>query len=213
MDVTSPYIDISPVLRSGIAVFPGDTPFKRKINMSFGEGQNLDLSAIETTLHVGAHTDAPSHYHSDGKTIEERDLKLYMGPCQVIEVMCEEGARIGVQDLKVGIIAPRILFKTNSFSDPDKWKDEFNTLSPELVKYLFDHGVVLIGIDTPSVDPVKDKTIVAHKAIYERDMAILEGIILTHVKPGLYQLIALPLRIEGGDASPVRAILLDTGKN
>ncbi len=207
MDVTGPYIDISPVLRAGIAVFPGDTRFEREIAMSFKEGQHLDLSSIKTTLHVGAHTDAPSHYHADGKTIEERSLTHYLGSCQVIEVKGNPW-RILPGDLHDEIKAPRILFKTNSFPDPDKWQDDFSALSPELIHLLHSKKVILVGIDTPSVDPAKDKTLAAHKAIHECDMAILEGIVLTDVQPGLYQLIALPLRIEGGDASPVRAILI-----
>ncbi len=207
MNMTGQYIDISPVLRRGIAVFPGDTPFERTVNMSFKEGEHLDLSEVRTTLHVGAHTDAPSHYHQDGKTIEQRDLSLYLGPCQVIEV---EGkpARIKPEDVSEKITAPRVLFKTNSFPDPDKWNEDFSALSPELITYLKKNNVVLVGIDTPSVDPAADKTLASHKMIYESDMAILEGIILTDVTPGLYQLIALPLRIEGGDASPVRAVLM-----
>lgn len=207
MNMTGQYIDISPVLRREIAVFPGDTPFERTVNMSFKEGQHLDLSDVRTTLHVGAHTDAPSHYHLEGKTIEERDLSLYMGPCQVIEVKGKP-SRIKPEDVKEKIMAPRVLFKTNSFPDPDQWNDDFSALSPELIHFLKKENVVLVGIDTPSVDPATDKTLVSHKAIYENDMAILEGIVLTNVASGIYQLIALPLRIEGADASPVRAILL-----
>ncbi|MFP5386365.1 MAG: cyclase family protein [Bacteriovoracia bacterium] len=207
MNMTGQFIDISPVLRRGIAVFPGDTPFERTVNMSFKKGQHLDLSDVRTTLHVGAHTDAPSHYHGEGETMEKRDLAFYLGPCQVIEVQGKP-SRIKPEDVKEKIRAPRVLFKTNSFTDPDQWNESFSALSPELVYFLKENNVILIGIDTPSVDPATDKTLVSHKAIYECDMAILEGIILTSVTSGLYQLIALPLRIEGADASPVRAILV-----
>lgn len=207
MKMTGQYIDISPVLRASIAVFPGDTPFNRTVNMSFKQGHHLDLSDVRTTLHVGAHADAPSHYHGHGKTIEERDLSLYMGACQVIEVTGNP-SRIKPEHIQDKIQAPRILFKTNSFPDPDQWNETFCALSPELIHYLKKENVVLVGIDTPSVDPATDQTMISHKAIYETDMAILEGIILDHVSAGLYQLIALPLRIEGGDASPVRAILI-----
>lgn len=211
MDLTGHYIDISPAIRPSIAVFPGDTPFSRTINMSFDQGQHLDLSDIKTTLHVGAHTDAPRHYHSEGKSIDERNLSMYMGACQVIEVLGNP-ARIKPEHLSVKISAPRVLFKTNSFPNPDHWNTDFSALSPELIHFLKKHGVVLVGIDTPSVDPATDQTLGSHKAIYENDMAILEGIILTHVSSGNYQLIALPLRIEGADASPVRAVLLPEKK-
>lgn len=213
MLLSSPYIDITPVLRASTAVFPGDTPFSRSENMSFEQGQHLEVSEIRTTVHVGAHADAPSHYHAEGKTIEERDLSLYLGLCQVVEVSLPLGERIRPQDLKCEINAPRVLFKTDSFPHPDLWNGDFNSLSPELIDFLQTKQVRLVGIDTPSVDPATDQVMSAHKAIYRADMAILEGIVLTSVKPGLYQLIALPLPIEGADASPVRAILLNSEKN
>lgn len=211
MDVTGHYIDISPVLRPSTAVFPGDTPFSRNVNSSFKQGQHLDLSDIRSTLHIGAHTDAPSHYHKDGATIEKRDLSIYLGPCQVIEVKGKP-SRIKPEHINVSIAAPRVLFKTDSFSNPDLWNDDFTALSPELIHFLKKQNVILVGIDTPSVDPATDKSLISHKAIFENDMAILEGIVLTDVKPGCYQLIALPLRIESADASPVRAILLPENK-
>ena len=179
--------------------------------MSFDQGQHLDLSEIKTTLHIGAHTDAPRHYHSEGKSIDERNLSMYMGPCQVIEVSGNP-ARIKPEHLKTSISAPRVLFKTHSFPNPDDWNENFTALGPELVHFLKKNGVILVGIDTPSVDPATDQTLSSHKAIYENDMAILEGIVLSHVSAGNYQLIALPLRIEGADASPVRAILLPEKK-
>ena len=88
------------------------------------------------------------------------------------------------------------------------WEPLFASLSPALVDSLADHGVVLVGIDTPSIDPWDDKVMESHQAVARRDLAILEGIVLDHVEPGLYTLIALPLRLEGADASPVRAALL-----
>lgn len=211
MDVTGQYIDISPVLRPSTAVFPGDTPFSRNLNMSFKQGNHLDLSDMSSTLHIGAHTDAPCHYHKDGVSIEKRDLSIYLGLCQVIEVKGNP-ARIKPEHITVKIEAPRVLFKTDSFPNPDIWNDDFTALSPELIHFLKIQNVVLVGIDTPSVDPATDKTLVTHKAIFENDMAILEGVVLSDARPGCYQLIALPLRIEGADASPVRAILITGNK-
>lgn len=200
-------IDISPVINSSLAVFPGDTPFQREELLSFKKKNHLDLSTIKTTVHLGAHTDAPSHYHRDGQTMHERELHYYLGKVQVIEV---EGKpqRISPENLREEITAPRVLFKTKSFPNPYQWNDDFSALSPTLVKYLAQKGVILIGIDTPSVDPSNDKELLSHTEIFQNNMAILEGIILDTVKPGEYNLIALPLPIEGADASPVRAILL-----
>jgi arylformamidase len=204
------YYDISPEISALTAVFPGDTQFSRKINMSFEGSDHLDLSEITTTVHIGAHTDAPSHYHGSGSSIEKRKLHYYMGPCQIVTVEKNSGERILPEDLeKLNIIIkqPRVLFKTNSFPDPNKWTDAFVSLSPELIKMLHQSGVILVGIDTPSVDPATDQGLSSHKEIFESDMAILEGVVLSEVPDGDYNLIALPLKIKNADASPVRAIL------
>lgn len=201
--------DISPLISSSTAVFPGDQLFQRQESLHFEKGHNLVLSSINTTLHIGAHTDAPVHYHAKGESIEERSLQLYMGPCQVVEVKKKPGERIVPQDIsKIKICAKKILFKTLSFPDPDRWNGDFNSLSPELVDYLGSQGVHLVGIDTPSVDPAQDEKLLSHNAIYKNNMAILEGVVLENVKEGPYTLLCLPLKISKADASPVRAILL-----
>jgi len=201
-------IDITPVINSEMAVFPGDTKFSRKELLSFDQGHNLVLSSIESTVHLGAHTDSPSHYSSEGRSIEKVDLKRYLGPAQVIEVKIPRGERIKKEHFSEEIKAPRILFKTGSFPDPYSWNADFNSLSPELIDYLNEQGVKLVGIDTPSVDTSDDKELLSHNKIYFYNLSILEGIVLNNVEPGLYDLVALPLPIAGGDASPVRAILL-----
>lgn len=201
--------DISPLISDRIAVFPGDQRFERQIAMDFTQGDHLALSAVRTTVHLGAHTDAPNHYHRDGKAIHERDLSYYLGRCQVITVHLPRGERIRLEHLKgTKIEAPRVLFRTDSFPDPDQWNGDFNSFSPELMDELARQKVILVGIDTPSVDPADSKALEAHQAIYRNNMAILEGIVLTNVPDGIYSLSALPLRIEGGDASPVRAVLI-----
>ena len=207
------YIDISPEISGATAVFPGDQPFERRIAMDFKTGHHLLLSEIRTTVHIGAHADAPNHYHPDGAAIHERELGAYFGPCQVIEVRIPPGERIRPAHLSGKIIqAPRVLIKTGSYPDPQKWNQDFNSLSPELIQWLAAQDVILVGLDTPSVDPFDSKELEAHQAIYAADLAILEGIILDQATEGLYDLIALPLRIQGADASPVRAVLLPKGR-
>lgn len=202
-------IDISPRVHSGIAVFPGDTPFEQQVMMDVNQGDHLSLSWIKTTTHVGAHADAPNHYAKGGATIESRSLKPYLGAVQVIDVRLPRGERIRVKDLdSVSIQAPRVIFRTDSFLDPDRWVDDFNALSAELVDHLATQGVILVGIDTPSIDPANDKILESHGAVARNDMSILEGLVLTNVSAGRYDLIALPLNLQNGDASPVRAVLL-----
>lgn len=204
-------IDISPVLSPRIAVWPGDVPFSSRYLCRIDEGANLDLSSVTTTVHVGAHTDAPSHYAAEGAGIAERSLSMYIGACQVIAVDVARGQRIVPADIPVPITAPRVLLFTGSFPDPDTFNEDFCSLSPQLVAWLHDRGVCLVGIDTPSIDPFTSKALESHTAVAQRDMAVLEGVVLSHVPPGVYTLVALPLRIEGADASPVRAVLLPAG--
>lgn len=200
--------DISPRVSDRSAVFPGDKSFQRHISLSFEKGHHLALSSLESTLHVGAHADAPSHYSPQGVGIAERDPLLYLGAAQVIRVQIPRGERIRVSHLQAKRVqAPRVLFRTDSFPNPESWNGDFNALSPELVEYLAHHGVKLVGIDTPSVDPADDKLLESHQAIARMDLAILEGIVLEGVEEGLYTLIAPPLKLEGADASPVRALL------
>jgi arylformamidase len=207
------YIDISPVISENIAVFPGDSPFRRKVALEYAKGDHLVLSEIRSTVHLGAHADAPSHYHPDGESIDRRDLSPYMGTCQVVSVKVPRGARITAKDLgATGIQASRVLIKTGSFPDPEKWNSDFNSLSPELIEELASKGVALVGVDTPSVDPETSKGLESHQAIFRSKMAILEGLVLEEVADGFYTLIALPLRIKDADASPVRAILLPAAK-
>ncbi len=206
-------IDISPSLSKRVAVWPGDTGFTRSVNASIAGGANIDLSHVRTTVHVGAHTDAPSHYAAGAPTIDQRPLDRYYGPCLVVSVEVARGARIVPADLPDSVRAreslpERVLFATGSFPDPDHFNEDFCSLSPELVGWLHARGVTLVGIDTPSVDPCHDAELLSHTAIASRDMAILEGVVLGGVEDGEYLLIALPLKIEGGDASPVRAALV-----
>lgn len=200
--------DITPTINSSMAVFPGDTPFQQEFLMSTDQGQHLTLSKITTTVHLGAHTDAPNHYAPRAESIEKRSLDYYLGAAQVLEVHCANGTRIRLEDIRSKKIqASRVLFKTKSFPNPYVWNSDFVSLSAEVVHYLAKNNVKLVGIDTPSIDLSEDKMLESHLAVYENNMAILEGIVLDEVAEGLYELIALPLKIEGADATPVRAIL------
>lgn len=200
-------LDISPLVSERLSVWPGDVPFSRHTSCALARGDNLDLSSIATTLHLGAHADAPSHYDRAGAGMAAVDLSPYVGPCQVMAVTLPRGARILPQHIG-GIRAPRVLFRTGSFPDPDHFNLDFNSLSPELIARLHDEGCVLVGLDTPSVDPFESRTLESHQALARTGMRNLEGLELAHVEPGLYTLIALPLKLEGADASPVRAILM-----
>jgi arylformamidase len=201
-------IDISPPVDARIGVWPGDTPYVQRLNLDINDGANITLSEISTTVHVGAHTDAPCHYVANGDDIAARSLEFYIGRCNVLHVSIERGKRIMPADIAgKWISAPRVLLRTETFPDHRNWNTDFASLSPELVDFLHKRSVMTIGIDTPSVDPFDSKELEAHQAFARNDMAIIEGIVLDAVDEGEYELIALPLRLIGSDASPVRAVL------
>jgi len=202
------FIDISPPIDSSIHVWPGDTPFAHSINLDMKAGANITLSEIHTTVHVGAHADAPAHYVRDGMDIASRRLEFYIGRCVVLRVPVRRGERVIVEHLDGKVLsAPRVLLRTGTFPNPRKWNNDFAYLSPALVEHLYQHGVMLVGIDTPSVDAFDSKTLEAHQVFAHNDMAMLEGLVLDHVEEGEYELIAPPLPLVGADASPVRAVL------
>lgn len=203
--------DISPAIDDYTPVFPGDTPFKRKVALSFDKKDHLELSSMETTLHIGAHADAPSHYHPEGESIEKRDLSRYVGPCQLIDLH-ELSIRCRIYPDHLGSIeikSSRILFRTDSFDhESPKFTKDFNSLSPELIEFLTAKGVILIGIDTPSVDPSDSKKLESHQSLFKHDVAVLEGLDLKVMSSGLYFLSAAPLKLKGAEAAPTRAILI-----
>lgn len=204
--------DISPLISRRTAVFPGDVAFDRRVSAEVGTGSNYSLSSITLSVHTGAHADAPNHYHAEGVGIDQRDLEPYLGPCVVIEVRLPRGERIRPEHLPYPmehIDAPRVLFKTRSFPDSERWVSDYNSLSPELITALAESGVKLVGIDTPSIDPDTAKDLESHLAVYRANLSILEGLVLDDVPEGRYTLVALPLKLEGADASPVRAVLLE----
>ena len=199
--------DLTPPISERLQVWPGDTPPRREVLCDMKRGDNLTLSTLHATAHLGAHADAPSHYGADAPAIDRRDLDTYLGPAQVIRVAVPRGTRITPDVLAGPIRAERVLLATGTYPDPEQFNEDFAALSPELVEWLHGQGVRLVGVDTPSVDPFDSKDLPAHRTFLRLDMAILEGLVLRDVPEGVYELIALPLRLVGFDASPVRAVL------
>jgi arylformamidase len=201
--------DITPPISPQLKVFPGDTPMTREMLLDMEAGAHLTLSSLRATVHLGAHADAPSHYGAGAPAIDARDLDLYLGPCQVVRVAPGRNGRVRPAALSAPARAARVLFATGTFPDPNVFNEDFAGLAPELIEHLHGEGVRLVGIDTPSIDPCVSKDLPAHKVCLRHDMAILEGLVLDAVPEGVYELIALPLRLVGFDGSPVRAILRD----
>lgn len=199
--------DITPPITPALKVWPGDTPPSREILCDIEKGDKITLSTLHATVHLGAHADGPNHYGLGGSSIDRRSLDLYLGRCQVVHIAAERNARVAPDALPDAIQAPRVLLATGTYPDPTVFSEDFAALSVELIDDLAEAGVQLIGVDTPSVDLFQSKDLPAHHRVLHHDMAILEGLVLADVPEGLYELIALPLKLVGFDASPVRAIL------
>lgn len=199
--------DISPPITPHLRVWPGDTPPSREVLLDMQKGDNITLSTLHSTVHAGAHADGPNHYGKNAPAIHERDLDFYIGPCQVIRADVERGTRVGKEHLKDVITCERVLIATGTYPDPTNFNEDFAGLEPDLIAWLNQRGVRTIGVDTPSVDLFTSKDLPAHQMFLQCDMAILEGLVLKDVEPGKYELIALPLKLIGFDASPVRAVL------
>ena len=198
--------DISPSVAPGFPVFPGDAAFSRRWTWRIGPDCPVNVSEITLSPHTGSHADAPLHYDEAGASIGEVPLDLYLGPCRVIHAI---GSPL-VQDEH---LAPhlraspeRILLRTYERT-PGGWDAAFAAVSPAAIELLHEHGVRLLGIDTPSLDPERSRTLDSHQRVRAHGMAVLEGLLLDGVPAGDYELIALPLKWQGLDASPVRAVL------
>lgn len=203
-------IDLSPPLRVTTPVFPGDTPFRAERVFALGSDCPVNVSKIEMTTHAGAHADAPLHYAAEGAAIDAVPLGAYIGPCTVVHLHQGAGpataaavmARLGGRRPQ-----PRLLVRTYERAPVDRWGGDFRAVAPDAIDWLADQGGVLIGVDTPSLDPATSKTMDAHRRILARDLRVLEGLVLDAAPEGDYELIALPLKLEGLDAAPVRAVL------
>lgn len=198
--------DISQKLHTGLPVWPGDTPFAQRGTWQIAQGSPVNVSALAMSTHSGAHADAPLHYAAGASDIASVDLAPYLGPCMVVDAR-KAGALIKPADLPDLAGAPRVLFRTFDAFPHDEWPCDTTALAPATIDTLAEMGVRLVGLDSPSVDPQASKTMDAHLAVLRHDMRVLEGLVLDAVAPGMYELIALPLAIVGGDASPVRAVL------
>ena len=203
--------DISPAITECLAVWPGDNGFRREVVREHARGDDYTLSALHTTAHLGAHADAFAHIVAGAATIDEMELERYVGPCQVVRVDVGRGETVTPANLNVEIAAPRVLLATGTYPDSERFNEDFAALSVELVDMLHAAGVGLVGVDTPSVDLFSSAEYECHRRLIGHGISILEGLRLEAVEPGLYELIALPLRIIGGDGSPVRAALRTLG--
>jgi arylformamidase len=202
--------DISVVVRPGIPEWPGDTRYSCRWSWQISAGASVNVAAFEMSPHVGTHADAPVHVRDDHPASESLSLAAFVGPAMVVGIEEMEGA-IDAEALS-SRLPPRIerlLLRTGRTIADGSFPQAWPALTPGCVRWLARRGLRLLGVDCPSVDDRESKTLETHHALFEAGASILENLDLREVSDGPYELIALPLRIAGLDATPVRAVLVE----
>ncbi len=199
--------DISLPVHPGLANWPGDVPYQYTLSAAQTDGESVNVGAIRTSVHTGTHVDAPFHFDMHARGVDQLGLEAFVGPARVVDV-------VGIDPVTPRSLAglesaptPRLLLRTGAWPDHSRFPERLPSLHPELPSYLAAHGVVLLGVDMPSVDALDSGDLPVHHALNEAGIQILESLSLHRVPEGDYELIALPLRLVGADGSPVRAIL------
>ena len=210
----SNWIDVTVPLKEGMAIWPGDVTIKIERRRSMERGDAANNSAISLGVHTGTHMDAPKHFIKDGRSIDKLPLETSVGPARVIEI--KDKISIKPEELKQHNIkkGERILFKT--VNSPRCWQtdafvNDFVFVTRDAAQFLVDAGVILVGVDYLSVgsplDPEKAMRPDTHQILLGAGLYLIEGLNLTAVKAGDYNLICLPLKLMDAEGSPVRAIL------
>ncbi len=211
-------IDISTPLSPATPVWPGSTPVQLEERVSFAAA-SVRVTQLTMDVHAGSHVDAPAHFLAEGAELSEIPLEILVGPCVVLDVSAAAGPASGDRprlitpdDLAAAGLEPgvsRILLRTRAkgFWDAEsRFDGDFPALSLEAARHLIHAGVRLVGIDAPSLETFRgDGTV--HLELLGAGVVLLETLRLSHVAPGPYELICLPLALQGTEAAPVRAVL------
>lgn len=210
---TGRILDISAPLSEGSEPWPGDEPVRLEPTARIAGGDAVNLGRLTTSLHNGTHADAPLHVTASGQTADRLPLEAFMGPAVVLEA--PEALELAGAGLDRAVPAGhRVLLRWGrsdhrTFPEPEQMRP----VPAAWIRRLGERKVPLLGTDMPSVDAVDSTELPAHHACLEEGIQILENVVLEHVEPGRYELRALPVRIEGADAAPVRAVLIEDGRD
>ena len=202
-------IDISVPIREDMVIYPGDVEFSRSPICTI-DRSGCNMTKLILGTHTGTHIDAPLHFLKDGESIDEIPLDVFIGMAQVIEIERDE---IGAEEIEKKIISGtrRIIFKTKNSHlwEVNKFSKKYVHLTEDGARFLIEKRIKLVGIDYISIERFGTPTFSVHKMLFSNKIPILEGLNLKDVKPGIYLLIALPLKLERLDGSPVRAVLVE----
>ena len=203
--------DISVPIRTGGLVYPGNPEIDVSLQQAVAKGAGANVSFVRFGSHTGTHADAARHFFDDGQTVDQIPLDRLIGPALLLGFPDDLRA-VGADDLKKHDLKgqTRILLRTRNSAllAQREFAKEYTYLAPDGAQYLVDNGVELVGIDYLSIEQFHSGHHKTHRTLLEKSVVILEGLDLSVPAPGQYQLICLPLRIEGCDGAPARAVLL-----
>jgi arylformamidase len=201
--------DITIPMQDSLACWPGDTPFRFTWTWRKANGATVNVGQFQLSAHTGTHTDAPFHFDDAGATADALDLHPFIGPAQVISLT--DRKLIRREDIEPFDVTstPRLLIRTNAWTDHTQFPTSIPVMDEDVPAWLNQQGVILVGVDVPSVDHLDSKALPNHHALGALGITILEGLNLSEVPAGRYELLALPLKLVGADGAPVRAILRD----
>jgi len=203
--------DISVPIRSGGIVYPGNPEIDITLQQAVAKGAGANVSAIRFGSHTGTHADASRHFFDDGQPVDQIPLDRLIGPALLVSFPDEVRA-IGAADLKAHDLRgrKRILLRTRNSAllSQKQFAPDYTYLAPDGAEYLVEKGVELVGIDYLSIEQFHSGHHRTHRTLLAKSVVILEGLDLSAPPPGEYQLICLPLRIEGCDGAPARAVLI-----
>jgi arylformamidase len=204
-------IDISRALHNHTPEWPGDTPVNFAFVSRIQDGAAVNVGRLTVSPHNGTHVDAPYHYNDAGRTIDQVPLDTYIGPARVVDIRGWDSISMERLAAIDAGSAERLLLRTGAWRQHDVFPSKWPLMDLNVPAWLTAQGVKLIGLDAPSVDELTSKDLPRHLACDAAGLFIMENLLLDEATPGDYELIALPLRIEGGDGSPVRAVLRASG--
>jgi arylformamidase len=208
---TKKVYDISPPLSPTLPVFPGQPNFQKRPLLSLARGERANIIEFTLTSHTGMHVDSPNHFIDHMETIDRVPLNKMVGRARVFELKADE--KIDAFDVQSLAIEPGtiILFKTRNSRlwEEIEFKKDYVYITRGAAEILCDRKVVAVGFDYIIPDDMRDLKRPVHHVLFEKDIILIEGLNLSDVPPGDYFLICLPLKIEGGDGAPARAILVE----
>jgi arylformamidase len=203
--------DISVPIRSGGLVYPGNPEIEITLQQAVARGAGANVSSIVFGSHTGTHADAARHFFDDGQSVDKIPLERLIGPAILLS-FSDDIRAVGAADLRKHDLKgqKRILLRTRNSPtlSQGEFTRDYTYLAPDGAQYLVDNGVELVGIDYLSIEQFHSGHHKTHRILLERSVVILEGLDLSVPAPGEYELICLPLRIEGCDGAPARAVLI-----